>query len=134
MKSYIELAKAMAAFHNCVESGNTTWMKHWESLCVRIVSELFPRGSGFDNGTKLDFNQSNGDKIVFHTAYHHMDESGMYDGWTEHDVIVTPSLWAGYHVKVTGRDRNQIKDYIAETFSYALDEEAGHIQAKEVQS
>jgi hypothetical protein len=46
-----------------------------------------------------------------------MDEHGCYDGWTHHKVIVKASLWAGIDIRVTGRDRNQIKEYIAEQFN-----------------
>jgi hypothetical protein len=63
------------------------------------------------------------EKLVFNTAFHHMDEAGGYDGWTEHQVIVTPSLEMGYSIRVTGRDKEEIKEYIAEMFSAALDEE-----------
>lgn len=52
-----------------------------------------------------------------------MNEAGFYDGWTEHKVIVTPSLGSDYYMKVTGKDRNQVKDYIGDRFYHALDEE-----------
>jgi len=52
-----------------------------------------------------------------------MDEHGYYDGWTEHKVIVTPHLTHEFDLKVTGRDKNGIKDYIVETFDNALDSE-----------
>jgi hypothetical protein len=46
-----------------------------------------------------------------------MNEGGYYDGWTEHQVIITPSLQHGFDVRVTGQDRNEIKDYLAELFT-----------------
>jgi len=49
-----------------------------------------------------------------------MGGNGMYSGWSQHKVIVTPSLICGFDIRVTGRDRNQVKDYIAETFHHAL--------------
>ena len=49
-----------------------------------------------------------------------MDEHGGYDGWTEHKIIVTPSLVYGFELRVTGKDRNDIKDYIAEVMHGAL--------------
>jgi hypothetical protein len=48
-----------------------------------------------------------------------MNDTGYYDGWTEHTVTVTPSF-SGINIRVSGRNRNDIKDYIHETFSYAL--------------
>jgi hypothetical protein len=79
-----------------------------------------PSGSGFDNGSKLDLSESTPERIVLSTSYHHMNEGGMYDGWSEHTVIVTPSLASGFNLRITGRDRNAIKAYIAECFHDAL--------------
>jgi hypothetical protein len=50
-----------------------------------------------------------------------MDEHGGYDGWTEHSIIVTPDLASGFDLRVNGRDRRDIKEYLAEIFGYALD-------------
>lgn len=47
---------------------------------------------------------------------------GMYVGWTEHTITVTPSF-IGLNVKVSGRNRNEIKDYIADHFSDCLETE-----------
>jgi len=51
-----------------------------------------------------------------------MNENGYYDGWTSHTVTVTPG-WNGPELRITGRDRNQIKDYLYDTFHYALCEQ-----------
>jgi hypothetical protein len=93
----------------------------------RVIKEHLPSGSGFDNGTTLDFSKSTPvidkfcriKKIVFSTSFHHMNEHGSYDGWTEHNVIITPD-WHGFHLRVTGKDKNGIKDYIADCFHNAL--------------
>lgn len=122
-KTYQVLAKAAGAFHRCEASGNNEWQCKWEQTMLDIVKEHFPHGSGFDNGTKIDIQQSNDDKLVFTTAFHHMDQNGMYDGWTEHQVIVTPSLGLDFHVKVTGRDKYDVKSYITECFSQSLSDE-----------
>jgi hypothetical protein len=82
--------------------------------------ETAPSGSGFDNGTQIDEDRS--DVLRFATAFHHMDECGMYDGWTEHTIRVKPSLAWGFDLKVSGRDRNGIKDYIADVFAQWLNE------------
>jgi hypothetical protein len=52
-----------------------------------------------------------------------MNEQGSYDGWTEHTVIVTPSLAMGYRLRITGRDRNGIKEYMHDVFNAALNED-----------
>ena len=92
------------------------WEMYLESLTLAL-----PSGSGFDSGSKLD-ESSTPNKLVFSTAFHHMDEAGYYDGWTEHKVIVTPTF-GGIDVRVTGKNRNQIKEYISEVFYSLLQEE-----------
>lgn len=99
-----------------------------ENELGRLVKEHMPSGSGFDAGTTLDTDLSDASvyrypaRLSFRTSFHHMDEHGGYDGWTEHFVHVTPD-WKGIVLVVTGRDRNQIKEYIAETFHQALMQE-----------
>ena len=78
-----------------------------------------PNGSGFDAGTQIELAECSENKLTFKTAFHHMDEQGGYDGWTEHFVKITPSFH-GFNIRVTGRDRNEIKEYIGDTFNYAL--------------
>jgi hypothetical protein len=93
----------------------------------RLVREHLPRGSGFDNGTTLNFDMSEkaGDPLacphllVFDTSFHHMDDQGGYDGWTEHKVIVSPTF-LGPVLRVTGRDRKGIKEYIADQFHWVI--------------
>ncbi len=123
MKLYQQLASTIQARANCIESKNDEWRdKHEERLAV-LVKNHMPSGSGFDSGTTLDLDVSSVDRLVFRTSFHHMDGNGMYYGWTEHDIIVTASLAHGFNLRITGRDRDQIKDYIADCFSTALLEE-----------
>lgn len=122
-KLYARLASLVAARLNCITSGNTDWRDRHEDEAGKLVLNHMPSGSGFDNGTKIDFDASTGEKLVFHTAFHHMNEGGYYDGWTEHVVTVTPSFLGGFSLKISGRDRNDIKDYISESFSLALNAE-----------
>lgn len=114
-----ELASAIQARENCAKSGNDEWLaKHWDRA-EQLVKDWMPSGSGIDNGTTLD-PDSTPDRLVFNTSYHHMDEGGGYAGWTEHQVIVTPSLSSGFELRITGKDRNQIKDYLYDVFDAAL--------------
>lgn len=99
--------------------------EHWQQISDDIDSELenlcdyLPSGSGIDSGTKLD-ESSKPERLVFTFGFHHMDEDGYYDGWTEHTAIVTPSLANEYELRITGRNRNDIKDYLHETFDSVL--------------
>lgn len=115
-KVYEFIASKLSAIKNCETSGNAEWLQRHTDELESIVRNFAPSGSGIDNGTTINWD-SKEDKLVFDTAYHHMNEGGCYDGWTEHQVIVTPSLQFGACVKITGRDRNDIKDYLHDTYS-----------------
>lgn len=88
-----------------------------------MVKEYMPSGSGIDSGVKFDFDKSKPDKLVFHFGYYHMNENGMYVGWTYHSLIVTPSLASEFNLRVTGRNQNDIKPYLYEIFHEALRQE-----------
>jgi len=120
---YRQLASLLISRANCLKDNNTEWhYRHAESI-ADLVQCYLPDGSGFDNGTEMDVERSTPDKLVFTTSYHHMNDGGMYDGWTSHTVTVRPSLAFGIEVKVSGSNRNDIKDDIWETFHYALTRE-----------
>ena len=114
------LAQKVDARLNCQKSGNTEWFDKHEDAIIEFIKNYFPSGSGFDNGTTIDLEKSTGEKLVFHTNFHHMTEHGMYDGWTEHTISVTASLMGGFHMKISGPNRNDIKDLIGDEFHHAL--------------
>ncbi len=103
--------------------GLKTWRDNHLAAIDNCVTEFFPSGSGFDSGTSFDKDRSDEERLFFDTEFHHMSEHGMYTQWTKHTVIVTPSLAHGIKIRVTGKDHNSIKDYIAEMFYEALRKE-----------
>lgn len=114
-----DIASTIDAYHNCVKSGNALWEgKHLERL-EQIARNELPSGSGIDSGTAIDIERSSGNKIILTAGFHHMDENGYYDGWTEHEVIVTPAF-DGINLKITGRNRNEIKDYLHDVYYWTL--------------
>lgn len=117
---YQQLASLVQARLNCIRSGNTEWKFTHEDRIEKLVRDHMPSGSGLDCGTKFDFEKSTPEKLVFHTSYHHMNEAGMYDGWTDHIITVKPSLASSFKLNIGGRDRNFIKDYLYDTFDQAL--------------
>ena len=122
MQLYQRLSGALRAMHNCQESKNIEWeAKHHDTIIA--LQEHIPHGSGLDNSTELDLENSTPEKLVFAADFHHMNGDGYYIGWTDHTVVVKASLQFGIDVKVTGRDRNQIKEYIGEIFQTALTQE-----------
>ena len=116
---YAQLAMLIDAFHRCQKTNNPYAGNHEERINC-IVKRYMPSGSGVDNGTKLSWSVSNKNKLVFTFGFHHMDEHGYYDGWTEHSAIVTPDLAWGFSLKITGINKNQIKDYLGDLFHDAL--------------
>lgn len=122
-KLYIDIASTIAARLNCLNGqGSEEWLKKHEEQ-LRIYEAELPSGSGFDSGSHIDLERSQPERIYFTTSYHHMNENGMYDGWTEHSVVMTPSLQFGYSLHITGKNRNDIKEYIHQAFAAVLDTE-----------
>lgn len=119
-KLYQHFARKLSAIANCKAHGNKEdWIdRHTDAIAQ--LSDLLPSGSGFDRGTTLLQPESNPERLVFSADFHHMDDGGYYCGWTEHTVIVTPSLAFGFTLKVTGRDKRNIKEYITDIFHHVL--------------
>lgn len=79
--------------------------------------DILPSGSGIDCGTKLE--SASATKIVLTAGFHHMDEHGYYDGWTEHRITIRP-VFGGIDITIGGRNRNDIKEYLHKVYHYAL--------------
>ena len=86
---------------------------------AKLVAHL-PSGSGFDKGTALLLDKSKPDKLVFQTGFHHMNEQGYYERWTDHTVTVTPSFIFGMNISVSGSDYNLVKVDIVMAFEHIL--------------
>ena len=84
----------------------------YEKIVNEFESKL-PKGSGIC-GTKII--KATNKIIEIKTSYHHMDEHGFYDGWTEHKIKIVPTF-SGEYINISGRNRNDIKDYLHEIFS-----------------
>lgn len=112
------IASLLQAIENCEKTENTEWRSRHRDTLSDLIKQRLPHGSGFDAGTRLE-DASTADRLVFSTEFHHMNDVGFYDGWTDHLIIVTPTF-TGFDIRVSGKDRNGIEDYIADTFHYAL--------------
>ena len=88
---------------------------------LEALMDTAPHGFGIDRGVQLLEDESAPNRLVFQCDYHHMDEAGFYVGWTYHKAVVTPDFVFGYSIRITGRDRNQIKEYLRETLGYWLE-------------
>lgn len=114
-----EIARTVDAYHRCIANNNTEWQAKHRTRLSELCDEL-PHGSGIDKGINLDIDASTGEKLVFNTSFHHMNDGGYYDGWTDHTVVVRPSLMFGFTVSIGGRNRNDIKDHLHEVIQTAL--------------
>jgi hypothetical protein len=115
---YQELARKI----NGALTANEEWREVFAKDAKNLV-DMLPHGSGIDGDTKIDWDRSMGDNIVINASYHHMDDSGTYDGWTDFSVVVKPSLQYGLDVTVRGkfpRKYADTRDYLIETFQCAL--------------
>lgn len=114
-----EIAALCVARSNCENSGLGEWMRTHSARLDQLARDFLPSGSGFDNGTAIH-RSSDAGKVLFSTSFHHMDENGFYCGWTSHKVTVRPSLIGGYTVTVSGPNRRDIREHIADTFHAML--------------
>jgi len=112
-----KLASTLQAYKNCIASNNIDWReKHLEfieSECLKL-----PSGSGIDNGITFDFENSSPGKLIFSLGFHHMNDNGYYEGWTDHKLVITPTF-GHFNIKITGPNKRQIKDYLYDLF-YSL--------------
>lgn len=88
-----------------------------------IARAYLPSGSGIDSGCDIDAERSKPNRIVINFGYHHMDEHGGYTVWTHHDLIIKPDLCFGLTLRITGPDRDMVKEYLYELFHQCLNEE-----------
>ena len=125
MKVYQAMAQKVQAIENCQLSGNLEWLER-HNLDLKELVERLPSGSGINSGVEFDRARSTPEKLVFNFSYDHMDENGYYTEVTDHTLTVRGSLAFGCRltiITISGRNRNDIKEYLYEIFDCALAEE-----------
>lgn len=125
-KLYIALAQELARRDNLKENRlgvypPDAWRQVRDDI-RKFVRKTLPSGSGFDIGTVID-ESSTPERLIFSTSYHHRDASGGYCGWSAHQIIVIPSLQSGFNLRITGRNRDGVKEYVQDVFSSILESE-----------
>lgn len=99
--------------------------RHAETIDA-LINEHLPHGSGIDNGVTLDYEISKQNKkIVFDFEYHFMNEYGLYDGWGSYTLRVYPAF-CDIRLTISGSNKNDIKEYLYDTFYDALTQELPH--------
>lgn len=127
---YQHIARSLRALRTCEQriadpsrdcnENDSHWATRQKQAIERIVRNDAPSGSGIDCGTAFDFDASKPERLVFSFEFHHMNDVGMYNGWTEHRAIVKPSLANGIDLRLTGHNRNDVLDYLHECFDCFL--------------
>jgi len=115
MKTVIQKIAESCQWHKTV---NEMYM----DTCNEDIEEMqnvLPSGSGFDSGCKIDVEKSGESKVIINFSYHHMNNNGYYDGWTEHELLITPKF-NGWDLRISGTNKNQVKDYFYDTFNTIL--------------
>lgn len=87
-----KLSGSIGAYHRCIESGNEEWeSKHLDAI-QDIQKNRLPSGSGIDSGTVVNVEESTENKITMNVSFHHMNDCGMYVGWVDYKLVITPTF------------------------------------------
>ncbi len=119
---YAAIANYLLSIENCKKHNDSAWGDRHRALLAKLCKEHLPSGSGIDSGSQLDMTRSTSERLVFTFGFHHMNADGFYTNWTDYSVIVTPSLVHTITLRITGQDRNQLKDYLHDVFSETMKE------------
>lgn len=122
MKVYEALAQAVKGMND----------ERWADIMEEKIDAIMkgaPSGSGIDSGTRIISEKCSREKLVFSADYHHMTEYGYYDGWTSHQIVVTHDL-TGLNIRITGKNRNDIKDYLHNVYYHWLNSEVDWLTGK----
>lgn len=103
------------AERNCAKAGNHEQGERWAAMLGRIERVHLPSGAGIDSGCTIERRRTGACTIVIAFGYHHMDEDGFYTEWTHHRATIR-ATFGGIDVTVSGQDRNEVKEYLADTF------------------
>lgn len=120
---YREFASILQAIKNCRQRGNDGPLSNHANN-IQSLMEYLPSGSGIDNGVKLDLDDSQAERLVFHFSYHNMNEDGYYEGWDDYTMIVTPSLQFGFNLEFRGdgvkEENDDLIDHFHEMFNHTF--------------
>ena len=78
----------------------------------------FPIGSGICNTEVISVTDK---KIVIGFSYQHYNDNGYHEGYTNHECRIT-AKFDDFNIYISGRNKNDIKDYLHELFFYNITE------------
>jgi hypothetical protein len=118
-KLYQVIANALMALTNATTK---EWKQNWNDRLDQIERDLLPNGSGFDTRPKIHRQLYNRSKDTFKIdfEFHHMNDIGMYDGWTIHTISVKADLINELHCTINGPNKRGCKEYFYDVYQVAL--------------
>ena len=136
MKIYKALAQKAYSRLRCINNINKfpnsdnvktweIWIDEYEDEIDDIMKNIFPHGSGVDNGCTFSYEKSLNNRLIINSGYHCMDEHGYYDRWVDFTVTLTPDLEFNYTLNIRGSfDKyRHIKEYLYHLFHDSFDQE-----------
>ena len=136
MKIYKALAQKAYSRLRCIDSINKfpdhdnvktwkIWIDRYEDEIDDIMKNIFPHGSGVDNGCSFNYDKSCNNRLIINSGYHCMDEHGHYDGWVDFTVTLIPDLELDYKLKIKGNfgKYSHVKEYLYQIFHDSFDQE-----------
>ena len=123
---YRKLAQYIEARENCIKNKNDDWTDKWDEKIDKIINNL-PHGSGIDGKTEIDLEKSNSNRIVINSEFHHMNDGGFYDGWTNFTIVIKPSLAHLFELQIKGKfgkyqdTRGYLEELFGTTFASMVD-------------
>lgn len=112
---FLEFSRLVELRLSCLEKGDDVDAEGYEAQLHKLAETRMPNGAGFDSGTRIDLEQSRRNKLVFHTDYHHMNDSTR----TAHTVTVSPFIQS---FRIGGPNKDGIKQVIQDAFQKALNQ------------
>lgn len=120
-----EISGTLQALLNCQRgTGLHEWEARHEQRLEWLARNWLPSGSGIDTGTKISMGRSKPGRLVLTSSYHRMNEVGMYDGWFDFRVIVTPEF-DGMDIRIIGlrgAGADDLRDYLTQIYMMELGE------------
>jgi hypothetical protein len=110
---------------NCKNSNNTEWFANHTEYLEKYLLEKLPHGSGLDYKWYYDYDKSKTNKVVLFSAFHAMNENGMYDKVIEFILTITPNLSHNYDLSITGNfgKYQDIKEYLYDILTESLNQD-----------
>lgn len=83
-----------------------------------MLQKLLPIGNGIEKECVILL-KSTEKRIVIDTTYRHQINP-LEIRWTDHQIVITPSFEGEINIRVTGKNVDNIKEYLHEVFREAL--------------